>query len=543
MRMSAWLSSAFLVMLLGGQQPSQSAMLGDWGHFMSYSPRIHLLNPDGRAFTVKVHAMQWGRTDWNGDTREVRLTAPGGEVLQDGHLALENAVATLEVPAGAAGVYVLEPKGNNWVSTTLDRAVLWTGLTEGHMVDDRRAVFQAVVPRRWWFWVPPEVTGFTVKAQRADRYMSQREDWGFFIITPRGQRIRALWGEPPHAGSYRQDQVAEVPVEPGAGGRFWALEVQLGDSHDYSNINICFDGVPPYLAQSPETWFNPDTGMLPEVPLYDETPFIQSAKTPMSAERWPDLQHFSPCPSLGDPDGVAILGDARFALWNPENRPLGFRIGAYLPRRPAGDPEMADVVITGPSGDTVFEKSLPILHVHGSDGHPTDTINTGAGVSVVDVKGPEHWLSFTYPATPLVLLGESRPDGWNRYRFTAASPRNWYFWVPPGATTFQVRFETERADDVLRLDVRSPDRTQAILHGREGAVTVTVPAGLDGRIWHLRPSVAGASRLITDAGPAPRYQNIRLTLELNGLPDGLAPTWEQWFNPVNPVPPQARPGQ
>ncbi len=28
--------------------------------------------------------------------------------------------------------------------------------------------------------------------------------------------------------------------------------------------------------------------------------------------------------------------------------------------------------------------------------------------------------------------------------------------------------------------------------------------------------------------------NIRMTLDLNNVPDGLAPTWEQWFNPANP---------
>ena len=533
--MNTALGSAFLFILLGSQQPAQAATLGDWGHFMSYQPRLHLENPDGRAFSVNVHVMQWGVTNWNSNTQTIRLTAPDGTVLVDGPQPLDYAIATIQVPNATAGTYLLEPGGNVWVQTSLPRAVLWTGLTEGHMVDDRRAVFQAVVPRRWSFWVPPDVTSFTVKAQRADRYMSQREDWGFFVITPRGQRIRALWGEPPHAGPYRQDQIADVPVEPGAAGRFWMLEVQLGDSHDYSNINICFEGIPPYLAQSPETWFDPDAGGPPDVPLYDDTPFMQSARTPMMDERWPDLQHFSPCPSLGDPDGVAILGDARFALSNPEDRPLGFRIGAYLPRQPASNPEMADVRITGPNGDTVFEKSLPILHIHGSDGHPTDTIQTGAGISIVDVQGPEHWLAFTYPATPLVLLGTPQPDDWLRYRFTACSPRNWYFMVPPGTQSFQLRFETELPGDILRLDVRAPDRTIEILHGRQAQTTIQVPKGLDGRIWHLRPSVAGASQLSrSQPGLAPRYQNIRMSLDLRHLPTGLAPTWEQWFDASNP---------
>ena len=86
----------------------------------------------------------------------------------------------------------------------------------------------------------------------------------------------------------------------------------------------------------------------------------------------------------------------------------------------------------GPEGKTVFAKVLPMLHVHEADGQPTDTLETGKGVSVVSVTGPERWLSFTYPATPLVLLGKDAGGGWHRFRFTAGTVRNWYFFVPAG---------------------------------------------------------------------------------------------------------------
>ena len=381
---------ALLLALLAAAPARADTAIGDWGHFVSYKPKIYLQNPDGRAFNVTVHVMRWPIDSWNKPAVKARLAGPDGEVLVEGELPLTDAQATLEVAAGRQGTYVLEPEGNTWISSTLARAVLWTGETEGHAVEGRRAVFQASVPRRWWFWVPAGVTEFTCKAQRADRYMSQREDWGFFIVSPRGQRIRAIWGQPPHtpAREYRQEQTAVVEVEPGAGGRFWALEVRFGDSHNYSNINICFDGVPPYIARSPEEWFDPATGAPLAVALYDDTPFIQSARIePVMEERWPNLQHFSPCPSLGDPDGIEVLGDGRFALWNPEGRELGFRIGTYLPRKGKDDPHMAKVRIGGPKGKPVLEKELAMLHIHGKDGHPTETLRTGKGVFTVDVSG------------------------------------------------------------------------------------------------------------------------------------------------------------
>ncbi len=505
--------------------------LGDWGHFLSYHPRLHLHNPEGRAFAIRLQVMQWAVPAWNKPALPVRLTAPDGTVLHDGELALADGEAAIEVPAGAAGSYLLEPGGNVWVASTLERSVLWTGKTGGHMVEDRRACFQASVPRRWWFWVPAGTTSFVAKAQRADRYMSQREDWGFFVVSPRGQRLRALWGQPPHtpANDYRQEQVAEVEVEPGAAGRFWSVEVALGDSHQYSNINFCLAGVPPYLARSPEEWFDPEAGQPAVPPLYDDTPFIQSARLePMMKERWPNLQHFSPCPSLGDPDGIEVLGAASFALSNPEGRELGLRIGTYLPRRDRKDPALAQVSVAGPTGEKLLAKALPLLHVHGNDGHPTDTVAGPAGVWTVAVGEAERWFAFTYPATPLVLLGQPVADGWQRFRFTACAPRNWYFQVPAGCRSFAVRFAVDLPTDVLHLEVNAPDRTLALLYDRQAEVVVEVPPGLDGRLWHLRPSVGSATRMITREAP-PRYQDIPLTLELRGVPARLAPTWEQWF--------------
>jgi len=516
------------------------AAVGGWGHALSYHPKFLLHNPDGRAFEITYHAFYGVVPSWNKTAVELKLTGPGGKVILEEAVKLEAGQATLEVPEGPAGVYQLDARHNCWIETTLDRAVLWTGDSEAHAVEGRRAVFQASVPRRWWFYVPRGVRRFTAKAQRADRYMSQREDWGFFIISPRGQRTNALWGQPPKEGPYRQDQTVTVEVEPGAGGRFWALGVQLGDSHNYSNINIALDGVPPYIARSPEAWFNGQTGALPDVKVYDEEPFIQAARKPGMEKKWPNLHHFSPVPSLGDPDSVEVLGDARLAMWNPEGRKLGFRIGTYLPRTFRGEPETAGVTITGPGGRTLLDKAMPLEHIHGKGKGPTDVLETGKGVSFVEVTGAERFFAFTYPATPLVLAGEKTGAGARRFKLSAGVARNWYFFVPEGTEQFSFHARAHHPTDVMHLEVNAPDRTVALVYGNEGGQTVKVPDGLDGRIWHLRPNVGSATRMITRRREGGRYPDLQFTLELEGVPGYLAPSWEQWFHPEDPKHPLER---
>ena len=79
-----------------------------------------------------------------------------------------------------------------------------------------------------------------------------------------------------------------------------------------------------------------------------------------------------------------------------------------------------------------------------------------------------------------------------------------------------------------------------MIHGRDGEARVEVPPGLCGRIWHLRADVGSGSVMRTDGGPASRFLHIYMTLDIRGVPGLLAPTWEQWFDPANPVPPLDR---
>ncbi len=87
----------------------------------------------------------------------------------------------------------------------------------------------------------------------------------------------------------------------------------------------------------------------------------------------------------------------------------------------------------------------------------------------------------------------------------------------------------------MHFEVCSPDRTAVLIYDRAGERTVKVPAVLAGKIWHLRPDVGSATRIVAKAGPDCRYQEIRLTVDLKGVPGYLSPTWEQWFDPSQPM--------
>lgn len=537
--------------LLAGVGPGAAAgtAVGDWGHFLRYAPRLHLLNPDGRAFSVTVHRFRWPVAAWNPKQVAVRLTAPDGTVAVDGKHDLDGDDLRLPVPAGAKGVYVLEVNlpvthpvsgPDFWVESSLDRAVVWTGNPTGHAVLDRWLIVQCSVPRRWWFWVPPGTKSFTCSAQWIHNYQSQREDWGITVFSPRGQRVRTLWGDldydkgRPFDTDASRTVSAAVNVDPGAAGHFWCVELRFADSHNYSKVSFTLDGVPPYVARSPEEWFDPATGQVPVAPLYDNDPFMQFAR-PQGGDAWPWLMHFSPCPSLGDPDGAEIRGDADFALWNPENRPLKFRIGSYLPRdMDAAQPQQATVGMTGPGGAVILNRAFPIEHLHGEHGAPEALPATGAGVVTTTVSGVERWFAFTYPATPLELCGRADGHGWQHFNLECGTARNWYFMVPPGTRQFSVRAAAQHPTDVMHLEINAPDRTMALIYDREGEKTIDVPPGLDGKIWYLRPDIGSATTMPNTPGDVTRYLHLNLALDLKGIPGLLAPTREQWFDPDTP---------
>ncbi len=534
--------------------------LGDWGHFLSMRPRIHLLNPEGRDFSVTFHVMLWPNAKWNPETVPVRITGPDANDVIWKSFRVEGNEVSIAVSASGKGVYTIdwgrELEGtrwsgpNFWMETDLEHSVVWTGdpttgaPAELSAVEQRRAFFQASVPRRWWFWVPEDVGTFLVRAQRSERHMSQREAWGLTITSPRGQRTNVLWGQPPRTarGDYRQEMEQVVEVVPGSGGRFWSIEIRNGDAHHHSSVNVTFEGIPPYMARSPEEWFDADTGTTAPALAYDGSSFIQAAYLDPDPERWPNLEHWSPSPSLGDPDGILIRGSGRFALWNPEGRKLKLALGDYLPRSDENETNagVAEVGIEHLGFGRMSDLTMKIPHYHFGVAPPEIAEPLSAeGVYGVTVSGVERWWAFTYPATPLVLWGEGT-EMKGRFSIEVGTARNWYFYVPQGTTTFKLAASVAHETDVVLIEVNTPDRTVGMIYGSTAERTFEVPAGMDGKIWHLRMDIGSASRMITS--PPPRYLGVYLTLELEGVPPFLAPTWEQWFDPRDPTPPLQRAG-
>ncbi len=542
--------------LLRGPAAAATAV-GDWGHFLRYAPQVYLYNPDGRAFEVTVHLFRWPIPSWNRTEVTLRLSAPDGTAVLEGDFGFEGASRTFEVPAGEAGAYLLEMnlpaqhvfRGPDfWVASSLDRSVVYTGdphATEihGNALAGRWLVTQCSVPRRWWFWVPPGTKSFTARTQWIHSYQSQRENWGISILSPRGQRVRKLWGNldmdrgRPFDTPESRTQSVVINVDPGSAGRFWSAEIRMGDAHNYSKISFSLEGVPPYAARSPEEWFDPSADApLPSVPVYDDDGFMQFAMGEATKAAWPWLRNFMPSPSLGDPDGVQIRGDAAFALWNPEDRPLALRVGTYLPRPGAdGSPPTARVRVLGAGGEVLQDGVETMLHLHGDRGAPEPIPATGEGVARVEVSDTERWLAFTYPATPMVLIGRESEGGWSSFDLEVGTVRNWYFHVPAGTRQFAVRAAVQHETDRLQLEIHAPDRTVAMFYGRSGEELVEVPPGLDGRIWHVRADVGSGSVMQTTGGPDSRYLHIYMTLGLHGVPGLLSPTWEQWFDPEKPV--------
>lgn len=555
----------FLVVALSlclASAASAATAVGDDGHYLRYVPKVYFHNPDGRAFSVTVHLMRWPIPSWNPTNVTLRLGDPAGKAVVEGNVVFTEPSKTFAVPAGPKGAYVLEMNlpakhvfhgPDFWVESSLDRAVVFTGNPHepevvGNAMAGRWMIVQCSVPRRWWFWVPPGTKSFTARTQWIANYQSQREDWGITIFSPRGQRVRSLWGDldmdrgRPFDTPQSRTASTIINVEPGAAGRFWCVELRFADSHNYSKISFSLEGVPPYVARSPEEWFDPAAAEpVPRVPVYDDEAFIQSALDEPTKKAWPWLGNFSPCPALGDPDGAQVRGDAEFALWNPDDRPLRYRVGTYLPRGTAdGRPNHARVRIAGANGRVVQDKDEPVLHLHGDDGAPVAMPATGRGVARVAVSGTERWFAFTYPATPVVLCGRDGGDGWSRFELEVGTARHWYFFVPKGTRSFAVRAAARHDTDRLLLEVNAPDRTVEMMYGRKGELTVAVPTGLDGKIWHLRVDIGSGTVMVTDGGPESRYLGIYTTLELKGVPGLLAPTWEQWFDPVKPAPGMTR---
>jgi len=528
-----------MLLLPAAAAAETGARVGAPGHFLVHRPDIYANNPTGAAFTVTVRRfLTFAR--WIGDKPwEVAVTGPDGQQAAAGSFEAAQAVGTVQVPAGAKGVYRIGYSGIGgyalpWVECSLPQLVVACGdwdLADG---PSKTCILHAVVPRRWYFHVPAGVRRFQVK-HTVFPFQSHREDYGLVVMNPRGQRVAALFGGHPVQTNEGKDRGGNLPVvqtvevDEGTAGRFWSIWACGGDSHNYSDLQVQLRGVPPYLAPTPEQWFDPRTGEAPEKMLYDES-HIRMRDYQDEAGRLVSRDHFlmTPAPFLGDEDYTGMLGPATVYLLNVEARPLRFGVSTYIVPEDARLPVACRV--TGPDGREVCTHQGTFGH------HRSDTFvipPAGGGVYRVDVEAAK-WFAYTEPAVPIVLAGAPL-EGGGRFRLQIGIPRHWFFRVPQGVRRFRVRVAVADPAHRLLAEVHAPDRLAEVLYvrgQRPGEAEVEVPPGMDEKTWFLRLEVGSATELVSEKLEELKHLRIDAEIDLFGVPPLLAPTWEQWFDPT-----------
>ena len=541
------LAIVLILMLVFGGWAVADSWIGDAGHFFVHRPTIHMNNPQGKAFSVTMHRhvlpMKWG----NAGDYQVAITDPAGKEIAKGTIPSGKASTKIDVPAGGKGVYQLHVTGAGsmaWVECTLGQMVVACGPYDPEKGPGRYQkwlstfILYVMVPRRWYFFVPEGTETFKVK-HTIMPFQSHREDYGFLVMSPKGQRFKAFYGGKPFAVERElpNDGVLvkqTIEVDPGTAGRFWSIWATGGDSHNFSDLQIMLNGVPPYFAPTPEQWFDPRTGKAAPSVVRDASPIRlldEHCKVdPETGERLSRTSYrWSQTPHLGDDNYTGMLGPHTVYLRNPENRRIDFGVGSYI--IPDATRLPVRYRVFGPDGKQLVQREGTYAH---EDDDRVRIEPAGAGVYRVDVEASK-WFAWTEPAVPMVLAGKPAEGGGARFRLQIGLARHWFFRVPHGIRAFDVGIAVEDPAHALHAEIHAPDRMMDILYARGGRpeqATIDVPRGLDGKIWFIRTEVGSRTRFVSDNINNPKHVRIDTDIRLTGVPPYLAPTWEQWFDPV-----------
>ena len=552
LRWSAGVAAVLLTVMLPSAAAAQeaSSWLGDAGHFFMHSPRILTSNPEGKAFTVTVHRHVWkasGLWDNDGDY-QIRVIGPDEKEVATGTIPSGDGDVRIAVPAGDRGVYRVEIKptgyGLHWVECSLDR-----------MVACDEFFIETTLPRRWYFYVPAGTRRFVVKVRHSGTH---RQDFGFLVVNPRGQRVEAIFGGKPLemsptagiAPGFTREWAPTVierviEVDAGADGRFWSIWACGGDSHNFANAAVLFEGVPSCMASAPEQWFDPKTGQPAPRIAYDDAR-IRMEDTKDARGVWQEpYPHYlcSPCPFLGDEDYNGWRGPATIWVSNPENRPLELGTGTYL-AEPAEVLKPVKVRVAAPDGKVLHDGPVPPATYALPPANEVEIFGrhslernlpipaAGAGTYRIDIDALR-WFPWTKPTTPVVIEGRQIAAGTARFPLETSTPRHWYLLVPRETKRFRVGIDVKDPQHSLRVEVHAPNRLVDELYvkgGRRQDAEIEVPPALAGLIWFLRIEPGAATRFVAGRGD-PRQVNIDADIDLEGVPGYLAPTWEQWFDP------------
>lgn len=204
---------------------------------------ILLLREGDGAFTVTAERSPYGARMREDEFGTVQLLAPDGEVVAAEQFDTDSPFEfTAELPADA-------PRGVYTVRISDDMRSVW----DANSSEGRRVVrlvdgvmLGGIGTSRWALYVPPGVTRGTLGLNAW-----HRGRWGGMILGPDGEAL-----------------ASEFLTNAGEGAQSVNLQFDLGQNPDGTMLDVVLqarldlgmqvEGIPPYLAPSPEEWFNPE---------------------------------------------------------------------------------------------------------------------------------------------------------------------------------------------------------------------------------------------------------------------------------------------
>lgn len=204
---------------------------------------VHLLREDDGLFTIEATRLPYGARPHEEDSGTLEVVAPDGEVVAQAQFDTDDEWTwSHQLPAGG-------PPGTYTVRIHDDMRATWDVTATGN----RRVIelvpglsLGGIGTGRWALYAPPGVTRFTLTV--VDWH---RGHFGAMVLGPDGEVLAAEDATQPAEGAGKQ-AVLEVTLPANPGGAM--LDVVLYTDMD---LNVAVEGIPPYLAPSPEAWFDP----------------------------------------------------------------------------------------------------------------------------------------------------------------------------------------------------------------------------------------------------------------------------------------------
>ncbi len=197
---------------------------------------------EGGAVTFAARREAWGARVKDEAEGWVRLVGPDGAVVKEQRFSTDTFPVTFEASLPATA-----PRGDWRLVVHDDLRGRWdvTGPTRRVVAVGDGVQFGGLGEARWSFQVPRGTRTFKVglTAHHAGAF-------GCWVLDPNGRPLVTAEGRQGAPGADRLER--EVAVPAGADGQPWSLVVFAG-----MDLSIRLEGVPGYLATSPEAWFEP----------------------------------------------------------------------------------------------------------------------------------------------------------------------------------------------------------------------------------------------------------------------------------------------